>query len=291
MKEQPYNKDLRANPISNFFRVGCVGSVSITTATPMMNGINHLLAIKRAEYLIRQGLPAHEVPKFTVRRAFDGALCYNMSVYPMIGISIPLNQFILKQLKPQETEPSIFLRCIAAGISGFIAGAVGALPEGVAQAQQLHTTKPSAITVIKKVVTNNGFFALGRGTVPVMFRQMQFSIGYLGWMPFFSSYFRKKTSETWLADFFAAITCGVMIGPLTAPWNTLRFERQKYFDQAGAAQSFASIFQQAIKSGSSVKLSNGWKPRIIMSTSSMFILHKGKEIYDWQIDQEKPALK
>lgn len=264
----------------NILRGGCVGSVSITIATPMMNAINHLLAIERVNYLIKQGLPAPEVPKFTFRRAFDGLLCYNASVYPMIGISLPLNEYLLRKLKMNEYEPSVQIKSAAAGLSGFIAGAVGALPEGVAQTLQLHQIKPRAITVIHNVIRHNGFFALGRGTLPVMCRQAQFSIGFMGWMPFFSSYFRNKTDEILFADLLAAIVCGIIIGPLTAPWNTLRFERQKYFDRPGAAQSYSSIFRQALTPGSNVKLTNGYKPRIIMSTSSMFILHKGKEIYD-----------
>lgn len=272
----------------NTLRGGCVGSLSITVATPMMNGINHLLAKERANYLIKQGLPAVGVPEFTLRRMFDGLLCYNVSVYPMVGLSLPLNQHFLCLISMNQNEPGILEKSKAAGLSGFIAGAVGAPSEGVAQALQLHVEKPRARKVVCDVLQYNGVFALGRGTLPVMARQAQFSLGFMVWMPYFSAYFRKKTNETFFADLLAAVACGIPMGPLTAPWNTLRFERQKYFDRPGPPQSYASIFRQALTPGSNVKLTNGYKPRMVMSTSSMFILHKGKEVYDRTVSSNRP---
>lgn len=151
---------------------------------------------------------------------------------------------------------------------------------GIAQAQQATTPKPRALTVIGNVVRKNGFFALGRGIIPTMFRQGKFTAGYIGLMPYLTAHFREKIDNPLIADLFSASVCGLIVGPATAPWNTLRFERQKNFEKSDPVASYSSIIRKAFTPQSGLDLMKGWRPRTLMSACSMFLLHKGKEIYD-----------
>jgi len=275
-------------PLATFFsdmlRGGCVGSVSVTAVTPVMNFTNHILAKQGAQSA------ANLATKFTLRRAFDGVLSYNASVVPMIGISLSLNTFFMTQARKQGYERDDVMKLGFATAAGMTAGMVGALPEGIAQAQQLSTPKPGALSVVRSVVRENGFFALTRGIGPTMPRQATFTLGYMGLMPYFTAHVREKIDNPLIADLFSASICGLIVGPATAPWNTLRFERQKNFEKTGPASSYSSIVREAFAPTSKVNLMAGWRPRTLMSACSMFLLHKGKELYD-QASSEQAHVK
>ena len=258
-------------PVNKFFndflRGGLVGCVSITAVTPVMNYTNHVLNNK--DFV------------FPVRRSFDGLVSYNASVVPMIGVSLALNTLFLNKVSQNgASEPSAAVQLCAASLSGMIAGVVGALPEGIAQAQQLSEPKPRASTVVRNIIRYNGFFALTRGVTPTMIRQGTFTLGYMGLMPLFSNKIREIIINPLLSDLFSAIVCGWIIGIATAPWNTLRFERQKNFAQQGAAQSYGQLMKRFFGPNADLNILRGWKPRVIMSGCSMFLLYKGKALYD-----------
>lgn len=265
----------KTTPINKFFidflRGGCVGCVSITIVTPIMNFTNHKINGKTFA--------------FPLARAFDGVLSYNASVIPMIGVSLALNTVFLQKLSQNGTyEPSTTMRLSVATVSGMVAGIVGALPEGIAQAQQLSTPKPRATHVVRNIIQHNGFFALTRGIQPTMIRQGIFTFGYMGLMPEFSTCIRKKISNPLIADLFSALVCGALVGVATAPFNTLRFKRQENFDKYGKAPSCSQLIKQSfdplIDSTKRLNLMRGWKPRVVMSSASMFLLHEGRKIYD-----------
>lgn len=266
--------------LADLLRGGCVGSVSVTAVTPIMNFTNHVLAMKRAQALTNNSASTHMATRFTLRRAFDGVLSYNASVVPMIATSLYLNAFFMKQAVDRGYEADNGAKIFSATSSGMIAGMLGALPEGVAQAQQLNTPKPGALSVVRNIVSHNGFFALGRGVMPTMVRQGIFTVGYMGLMPYLSASLHERIKSPFVADLFSASLSGLVIGPVTAPWNMLRFERQKNFEQPGSAQSYSSIIRKAFDPRSPLSLMTGWKPRTLMSACSMLILHKGKEVYD-----------
>lgn len=304
-KQQPFSY---GKLFADMVRGGCVGSVTVTTVTPIMNFTNHVMAKQKAKSLVNQSKPVSEAvlpkqsaqplvkpiaeaaTKFTLRRAFDGVVSYNASVVPMIGISLSLNSFFMLQARQHGYEPSDAMKLGSATISGMIAGSVGALPEGIAQAQQLSTPKPRALAVAKGVVQNNGLSALGRGILPTMIRQGKFTVGYMGLMPYVTSRMRTKINNPHLADAASAAIAGLMIGPATAPWNAFRFERQKNFNKAGPAPSYSSILSRAVTPDSGLDLMKAWKPRTLMTACSMFLLHKGKEVYD-KASSENVSLK
>jgi hypothetical protein len=245
---------------------GLVGAVTVTVVTPIMNFTNHIL----------KSSATSSTNGFTMQRAFDGVLAYNSSVVPMTAVSLTLNS-MLTVLTDKKAHHAIFnLKIINATLSGMVAGIIGSIPEAVAQAQQLNTPKLRASQLIKEVINNNGFFALSRGMPAMMIRQGIFTAGFVGLMPIFAQEIRKVIGNNLVADLFSACVCGLIVGPLTAPWNKLRFEKQKDFHIQGSAPSYFEI----IKQSGSKKLMSGWQPRTLMSVCSMFLLHKGREIFD-----------
>jgi hypothetical protein len=251
--------------LHNLFRGGCVGSFTVTTVTPIMNFTNHIL----------NQSPSTVSNSFTLRRAFDGVLSYNASVFPMIGVSLATHSFLQTQAKAYSWDvenPSVKLGFSV--IAGMLAGIVGALPEGIAQAQQLTTPKPRSLEILKNVVQYHGVSGLTRGIPATMIRQSIFTAGYMALMPLSIAILNAYSIPPFFSELLSATGTGTLIGILTSPPNRLRFEMQKGFDTLQSPPSYSNVLKQGSL------LFKGWQARSLMSASSMLLLHKGKEVYD-----------
>lgn len=120
-----------------------------------------------------------------------------------------------------------------------------------------------------------------------MVRQGIFTVGYMGLMPMFSAAIRDKVHHELIADFFSACVSGFVVGVATAPFNVLRFERQLDFHKPNApTKRYASLLERAITPNGDLHLFRGWQPRVLMSSCSMFLLHKGKKVVCEQMSDE-----
>lgn len=279
-KKKTYSEFSFTKLFADMIKGGFVGSFSITMVTPFKNLNNHVLAAQGHSSNIFISI----LKNFNLRRAFDGVLSYNASVVPMTSVSLPLNAFLLRQANLQDITPNQLIKIQFAIFSGMIAGIVGTPPEGVAQVQQLNTPKPQTITIITDVIKHNGIFALGRGTTATMMRQGLFTGGFIGLMPYITDRIHKKINHSLIADLVSAILCGFIVGPITTPWNALRFEKQKNFNIPGYPESYLSIIKEK-------NLMRGYQPRTLMAIGSMFFLHKGKEVYDKLSDANETLVK
>ena len=164
-------------------------------------------------------------------------------------------------------------------VSGGIAGAAATIPEAIAQTQQLSLVKPSPGVIIKNAYTNNGLFGLFRGTRAMMLRSAGFTAGYLGLMPMLSERIRQKTGDSIIADIFSAMVCGLLVGIVTTPPNTFRFNKQKNYMEKGPAPSYTRFAKEAFASKAGLcQLFAGIKPRTLMAMCSMFIIAESNKL-------------
>ena len=249
-------------------RGSAVGGVTIIFATPLMNYLNFC----NDRVNLNSGV---NLTRFTFKRAFDGLPSYMSSVVPMIGVSLGTKKLLKDWTERNKIKNSQNLDLVFSAFSGAIAGLVGVLPEGIAQAQQRSAIKPSAIKVLTQVVKQNGITALTRGASPTAVRQALFTLGFMSLMPMTAKYVNKEIQNKLIADVCAAIIVGSIVGPATAPMNNLRFMRQQNFEKVGQATSYKEIFK---KFSEGKGFFTGYKPRTFMTAISMFILAKGSEI-------------
>lgn len=204
----------------------------------------------------------------------DGLLAYNASLLPMLIVTKILNDNFNKQKLPptQKVMYSMF--------SGAVAGAVGNIPEGIAQTQQLATRKINALTVFKHIVKNNKNF--NKGAFATMSRQAFYSGGYLQMMPRIATIIEQKTQAKLFANIGSAVITGGVIGVVTTPFSNLRFHKQSHLIDQKKTLSYKEIFKK-------YRLMAGMKPRIPSSIISMFVLDQAKSLFDDL--QEKSAPK
>lgn len=265
--------------LSDMAKSGIVGGINVTVVTPIMNFMNRLNVTGNNKALAEKGTKIAKLPPFTLRRAFDGVISYNSSVYPMVGVSIGLQRALANSVNLLNNKKHNDL--LLSIVSGAAGGFVGTLPEGIAQAQQLSRVKPSALNLLKKTYRYNGFTKMNRGALAVMLRQSIFTAGYLGLMPIADKANQENiTSNKHAASALAAICSGAIVGPATAPFNNLRFHKQYEMHRNHQARSYSNIFKQLVAENGIRGLFNTWKPRTFMSGIAMYMLHEGKKIYD-----------
>lgn len=248
-----------------FLSGSIIGLSNATLVTPLVNYSNHVIE--------RRGNRGKNTVKFTCARAFDGVLSYNLSFILRVGVSLPLNGYFLHKLngyvgvdKTHQVMTSI--------LAGGVAGAFAALPEAIAQTQQLSLPKPSSLQVIREAYRCNGLFSLTRGTSAMVGRSAGFTAGYLGFMPMMCESMRQKMGDHFLADVFSAIVCGLAVGAITTPFNTLRFKKQEHFTQKSTAPSYSALLRSATFAGLYV----GFLPRTVMYMFSMWYIAEGNKL-------------
>ena len=248
-----------------FLSGSIIGLSNATLVTPLVNYSNHVIE--------RRGHGGKNLVNFTCARAFDGALSYNLSFILRIGVSLPLNSYFLHKLSVYggvENSHQVMTSIVAGGA----AGAFATLPEAIAQTQQLSSPKPSSLRVIRDAVRCNGLFSLTRGASAMMVRSAGFTAGYLGFMPMMCESVRQKIGDHFLADVFSAFVCGLAVGVITTPFNTLRFKKQEYFTQKSTVPSYGAL----LKSATVARLSVGFLPRTAMYMFSMWFIAEGNKL-------------
>ena len=91
------------------------------------------------------------------------------------------------------------------------------------------------------------------------------------------------------------MVCGLVVGAITTPPNTLRFSMQTNFTKKGPAPTYTQLIKNAYTSPGGLRnLFVGIKPRTMMSMLSMFVIAEGNKLcnlYSTDGFPEFPSLK
>jgi hypothetical protein len=265
---------------------GCVlGFGAVTCATPFLNWNNHRSA--GMPFVTMDSLANPSIRARFVQQVFAGWPAYTIAVVPSATIAVTADAIIhrLFHLNPKSETATQKLACASA--AGAISGAVTAIPEGIAQAQQLKYRGQGFIQVLQMLWQLQGPMALTRGTGAVMAREGLYVAGYLALMPLLVAKLQPITGNKSRAELSAALLAGGTVGFVTTPLHcTFRYQKQASIYEETPNKSYGAIAKEVYKAsgGQARNISSAFfknaVPRSVTTVVATLAMHKGKECYE-----------
>lgn len=270
-----------------------LGLGAVTAATPFLNWNNHRSA-GMPFLTVEQIKQSHSTVKLA-QSVFSGWRAYALGVVPSATIAITSDALLRRGLQVDANQESALQKIAIASAAGAISGAVTALPEGIAQAQQLNQNQQKMFQVMQAIWRLNGVTALTRGTSAVAVREGLYVAGYYALTPLLAERIEILLKNKAQSELAAAFIAGGTVGFLTTPLHCqMRYQKQRSMLEPGKAKSYYDIAKDIYTEagGRPRQFTNAFfknaVPRSVTTIVATLAMFKGKQFYD-VIQNERSA--